>query len=370
MRTRLRLASLVLVLVAACTPRPGEEALQVAPASPSTEKVVIHVATNRRKAEVESPAEAASGFTATRAPGLSGARFDISIPPDHVTGEIRYPKSPPDPQTAMTVVAREDLPLPAMIEEVASGTGRHNVRIFVHGYNTNFQEALFRLAQITRDAGDPGAAILFSWPSRGTVTGYAADREAVSYSRDHLAGLLKAVARERRIGKITVLGHSMGGWLVMEALRQLRLSGDDATIARLEVILAAPDIDIDVFRTQLEVVGRLEPPLLVLVSTDDRALRVSRRLNASRARVGGLDINDPRIASAAAAANVALVDIGGIDAGNVNRHSRYAILGALYSGMGESDGQALADAGAFVLERAGAAVASPFVLFARGLAGN
>jgi len=366
----LRLVAVLLVLAAGCAPRPGDEALRVAPAEPAAETVTVHVATNRRALPPDSPGDAPPGFGTVRAPGLAAARFILSIPPDHRVGEIEWPGRQPDPGASMTVVERKDMPLPALIEEVATGPGRGDVRVFVHGYNTNFPEGLFRLAQITRDSGDSGASILFSWPSVGSVAGYAADREAVTYSRDHLAGLLKALARERRIGRISVLGHSMGAWLVMETLRQLRLSGDDATIARLEVILAAPDIDIDVFRTQVETIGPLEPPLTVLVSTDDRALRISGRLNASRTRVGALDISDPRIAAAATAANITLIDIGAIRAPQVGPHSRYAMLAALYPHMRGRDGQALADAGAFVLERAGAAVASPFILIARGLAGN
>lgn len=67
----------------------------------------------------------------------------------------------------------------------------------------------------------------------------------------------------------------MGGWLVMEALRQLRFEGRNDVLSKLQVVLAAPDIDADVFRKQIEVVGRLNPPLTILVSKDDRALKAS-----------------------------------------------------------------------------------------------
>lgn len=370
MRLPLRMVAALLAVIAGCAPRPGVEALQLVPETRELDTVTIHVATNRSALPPETPGAPSPGFGTARTLGLAGVRYTLSIPPTHRTGEIEWPGDPPDSATSMTVVERRDMRLPDLVNDIATGPWRHHVRVFVHGYNTNFPEGLFRLAQITRDSGDPGASLLFSWPSVGTLAGYAADQEAATYSRDYLAGLLKSLARDRRIGQITVLGHSMGGWLVMESLRQLRLAGDDATIARLEVILAAPDIDIDVFRTQLDVLGPLDPPLTVLVSTDDRALQISRRVNASRARVGALDISDPRIVSAAAAANVALIDIGSIRAPQVSRHSRYAMLAALYPEISEHGGRMLADAGAFVLERAGAAVASPFVLIARGLAPN
>ncbi|MGO8411564.1 alpha/beta hydrolase, partial [Rhizobium ruizarguesonis] len=74
-------------------------------------------------------------------------------------------------------------------------------------------------------------------------------------SRDALTDLLAALARDSRIGTITVFAHSMGGWLTVEALRQLRLSGQDDVFNRLTVVLAAPDIDVDVFQAQMQVIG-------------------------------------------------------------------------------------------------------------------
>ena len=61
---------------------------------------------------------------------------------------------------------------------------KREVAIFVHGYNYNFQESLFRMAQLVADGGNDVSPILFAWPSEGTVTGYVADKEAVTYSRD------------------------------------------------------------------------------------------------------------------------------------------------------------------------------------------
>ena len=117
-----------------------------------------------------------------------------------------------------------------------------------------------------------------------------------------LPGRLTIVADDPAVGDITLFGHSMGGWLVAEALRQLRLSGQDGVIARLDnVVLAAPDIDIDVFRRQVQTIGALTPPMTLLVSPDDRVLRLSERLAGSRRRVGTTDASDPRVQVLAAA---------------------------------------------------------------------
>jgi esterase/lipase superfamily enzyme len=105
-------------------------------------------------------------------------------------------------------------------------------------------------------------------------------QEAVTYSRDSLAHVLNLVAEMRGVGEIGLVGHSMRAWLTVEALRQLRLSGKDRVIERLHhVALAAPDIDVNVFRSQMAIIGRLNPPMKLLVSKDDQALSISACLD-------------------------------------------------------------------------------------------
>ena len=371
MRVQVILLVLLMIpcLAAGCASRPDEGVLASGPSPSGAEVVNLYAVTNRIR-HAPSSDDPTPSFSDARATILSATRFSISVPPAHKTGNIEWPGRDPDPLVAMTVAARQDMPLSALIDDIASGPRRADVRIFVHGYNTSLQEGLFRLAQVTYDSGGEGAAILFSWPSTATMVGYAADREAVTYSRDHLTELLTMLARDKRIGQITVLGHSMGGWLVMETLRQLRLIGDDPTLRRLQVVLAAPDIDVDVFRAQLRAIGPLDPPLTVLVAPDDRALRISARLNAGRPRVGALNVGDPRIAVTAEASGVALIDVGDIRSPDAQGHSRYAMLAALYPSMRLQPGQAISDAGAFVLERTGMAATGPFILSAGGITSN
>ncbi|MFC5316379.1 alpha/beta hydrolase [Azospirillum rugosum] len=47
-------------------------------------------------------------------------------------------------------------------------------------------------------------------------------------------------------------------------------------------MLAAPDIDVDVFRAQIDVIGPLSPPMAILVSRHDLALRASELLSTDR----------------------------------------------------------------------------------------
>ncbi|TYR33577.1 alpha/beta hydrolase [Mesorhizobium microcysteis] len=73
-----------------------------------------------------------------------------------------------------------------------------DVGIFVHGYNYNFQQSLFRLAQMQADSGIDAVPILFAWQSEATITGYVSDRDSVTYSRDYLVELLAGLFGSRR----------------------------------------------------------------------------------------------------------------------------------------------------------------------------
>ena len=369
LKTSLRLLLMLAVqvlavqILAGCAPRPGPELLwDTAAPVPDARTVTVYVATTRQ-GEADEPGI----FTSGRATRMSYARYVISIPPDHQPGRIEWPHGKVNPQTDFATVSRQALDRAAFQSQVSRRHGQPpEVGVFVHGYNTNFQEALYQLAQMTADAGVDGVPILFAWPSDGNVSSYIADKDAVTASRDQLVDLLVMLAGKPTRGPITVIGHSMGGWLTVEATRQLRLTGQDKVIDRLHVVLAAPDIDVDVFQAQMAVIGPLSPPMTILVSRDDVALSVSEKLASDRQRIGRLDVSDPRVEEAARKARVQVVDISGLDTFDQVRHSRFMALAALYpklSADGSSGtGGGVRRTGAFVLTTVGTTLSSPFTL--------
>jgi esterase/lipase superfamily enzyme len=355
-------AFMLLVILAAtgCALRPGAQALSMVPTGEtSLRQVTIKVASTRVK-------DATTGnYTDARAPALSYETFTISIPPTHKATQIEWPESKPNPQTSFVVTDRKTLPNLAMSGgRTSSGhrvTGKRDILIFVHGYNYTFAESLFRLAQVAVDGNLQEVPILFAWPSAASALGYVADKDAVTYSRDDLVELLVELAADPAVGNITLFGHSMGGWLVTEALRQLRLSGQDKVIDRIDnVVLAAPDIDIDVFYRQFQTIGMLTPPMTLLVSPDDRALRLSDWLAGSRGRVGTADATDPRVQTLAAANGVRVIDISKVDALDASNHNRFAALMKVLPRAPKSLLPSIAHAGTFILEPISATlVASP-----------
>ena len=129
--------------------------------------------------------------------------------------------------------------------------------------------------------------MLFTWPSKAALLAYGADKESATASRDAYLNLLNDLADMPGIGRIHILAHSMGTWLTMEALRERPSSGSPDLHGKLgNVMLAAPDIDLSVFKQQI---ARLDPShFSVYVSKDDRALQVSASIQGDR-RLGSLD---------------------------------------------------------------------------------
>ena len=157
----------------------------------------------------------------------------------------------------------------------------------MHGFNTSLDNARSRLAQLVVDGNFTGVPVLFTWPSKAALLAYGADKESATASRDAYLKLLNEAAATPGVGRVHILAHSMGTWLTMEALREAALSGSPDLHGKLgQVMLAAPDIDLSVFRQQI---SRLDPShFSVFVSKGDRALQISAGLQGDR-RLGALD---------------------------------------------------------------------------------
>ncbi|WP_411839013.1 alpha/beta hydrolase [Paracoccus sp. ME4] len=320
-------AVMVVAVLAACAARPTNEVLRPVAATVEGARVTqVYVATTR------APRAAGSAvFGAAPSLGTSHAAFRVSVPPGHRPGRIEWPDGPADPATSFATLEGRVLPEDAFRRAVSADPRRPaGVVVFVHGFNHSFPEALYRLVQLSVDSRTEGVPVLFSWPSAGSPFAYLADKDAVAFSRDALARTLQALVEDADGAPVQVIAHSMGGLLTMETLRQLRLDGRDDVLDQLSVTMAAPDIDPDLFRAQIAVIGPMARTMTLLVSRDDRALDLSSRLSSHRPRVGALDVADPRLARTARAANIAIVDISALPASNRVNHDRYVELSAIY----------------------------------------
>ena len=80
---------------------------------------------------------------------------------------------------------------------------------------------------------------------------YAFDRESANYSRDALEQLIEALELNPNVKEINLVAHSMGNWVTLEALRGRSIRAGRLGKKIRNVFLVAPDVDVDVFRTQI-----------------------------------------------------------------------------------------------------------------------
>ncbi|MGE0053647.1 MAG: alpha/beta hydrolase [Hyphomicrobium sp.] len=282
-----------------------------------------------------------SAMSADRSDRLNYEALQVSIPRDHELGKVEWPDTgPADPAMNFMTTDREALDEQQFIARIrqrarSGGPEAGAVLVFVHGYNNLYQESVYRFAQILHDGNIEQTGVLFSWPSRGKTQLYLADRESTEYSRDYLEHALLEIAAIPEVHEINLLAHSMGNWLAVEALRQAKMKGHGDFGGKLNnVVLASPDIDVNVFRTQLDVIGHLRKPITVMVSGDDKALSVSTLLAGDVKRVGIVSASDPRVIAAAAHYNVRVIDLSNIQSGDPLNHDKFAESGAVISAIG------------------------------------
>jgi len=152
---------------------------------------------------------------------------------------------------------------------------KEHALVFVHGYNTSFDNALYRTAQISYDLEFDGAAFLYSWPSGGGVASYTYDRESAQASEPYLRQFLEMVVKETGAKSVSIIAHSMGNQPVMDVLRDMR-SAAPPGVAISQVILAAPDVDADNFTNLALAIKGFAKGVTLYASSNDRALLVSR----------------------------------------------------------------------------------------------
>jgi esterase/lipase superfamily enzyme len=290
-KTRIAFVVSLALLAAGCVGTPSHDLLNAtavdAPAADIAATHAIFVATTRQRAEKE-PRQV---FDGDRSPDTSFARVDMTVPTLHKVGNIERAKgrAPSDPAkdfaaSRVTFYRDADIFEKAVGADIAGRGDR--VLVFVHGFNNGFDDGVYRLTQIAHDTKYPGTPVLFSWASAGTVTGYVYDKESANAARDDLEATLKMLARTRA-KSIDIIAHSMGTWVTMEALRQLAIENNRDLDGKLgNVVLASPDIDVDVFKKQMIRYGKPDKPFAVLLSGDDRALKLSSIISGSKPRVG------------------------------------------------------------------------------------
>ncbi|PDT16905.1 esterase [Rhizobium sp. J15] len=307
-----------------------------------TSKVDMLVATTR------SPSgDPATLFNGERSSKPHLTQISISIPAKRETGTVQWPKRlPPDPATDFAVTNVQQ------IDTVAQGRvwfrqhvkGGHAL-VFIHGFNNTYEDSVFRLAQIVHDSKMQATPILFTWPSRAEITAYQYDKESTNYSRTALEQALRTLAADPDVKDITIMAHSMGTWLAMESLRQMGIRDGHVNSKIRNVILASPDIDIQVFAKQYVEMGDPRPKFTIFVSQDDKALAVSSFITGRVSRLGAINPAEEPYRSRLEKAGITAIDLTKVKTHDRLNHGKFAESPEIVQLIGERlmTGQTLTD---------------------------
>lgn len=286
-------------------------------------------------------------FSGQRSSKISFADIGVGIPLQHKTGEVEWPlKHDTNPDKYFTTAHAQTLSnrtFTQLLRKRMQQNHNGRVLVFVHGYNTRFEDAVYRLAQITFDANAKAIPILFTWPSQGKLLGYAYDRESATFSRDGLENLLQQLSRDNSVKDITILAHSMGNMVALDALRQMAVRNRSISPKIRNVLLASPDVDLDVARNLINGMGKNRPHIVLFTSQDDVALKFSARVWGNANRLGTIDATKEPYLSALENQNIKVVDMTAIKTGDPLHHFKLASFPEIVRLLGPSiaSGQAM-----------------------------
>jgi esterase/lipase superfamily enzyme len=281
------------------------------PKIPDERSVDLLFATNRSRVHASTRIK----FTAGREPTLTFGAVRVNVPKDHRIGRLEVPRKKWDwttlwfsrekksaskhfLMTHLEILSETDF------VESAQSDPAHTALIFVHGFNASFDDAALRFAQIVWDMQFTGIPILYSWPSGGGLSRYYYDLNSALFSAGSFQRLIKMLFEQAGIEKLHIIAHSMGNHLALDAMNKLALSGSAPKIS--ELVMAAPDVDIDLFKSFMTNVQPFARGMTLYASANDRALVVSR-VFARKERAGDVLKNGPLLV-----ANVDSIDVSAI----------------------------------------------------------
>ncbi len=233
------------------------------------------------RAPIADPQTNAFSYGSERSHTISFGSIDIRVEPDSsgAMGEMkigkikeigRFPEVPyPAVVTsagyrrAPDVVAAHEEAVASLQGEIRrrlAKTERKEVVVFIHGYNNTFNDAADAMGTICHLLGRDFVCVLLTWPaggSRGAFLGYNVDIEFGEFAVADMRKAIRAIGETEGVRAVDLIAHSRGTNVLASAFQQL---GREAYVSRSSIteslrvrniVLFAPDIDIDVASTKI-----------------------------------------------------------------------------------------------------------------------
>ena len=183
----------------------------------------------------------------------------------------------------------------AQLRQQVQDSPLRSILINVNGFRERFPSALRKTAFLSHVLDINSPVLVFDWPGDqgSTPRGYRRAQRVAGESGAELAQTLGLIIRQVQPERLWLVANSMGGEVVVHAFSILYQEADlaDAEAEIEDVVLTAPDVDREEFNNQFKrEIAALARNLTVYVSSNDRALLISRVLNRGR-RLGEATLN-------------------------------------------------------------------------------
>ena len=264
----------------------------------------------------------ASNYYGNKRGELEVGYLDVSIPESHKYGELEtssrwsvFANSMGDEELKrkyillLNVAALEQESFNEQLQQHVESSPSNDILLFVHGYNSSFEDAARRAAQLAYDLDFDGTPMMYSWPSQASTMSYTVDEAVVRLSGRRMARFLREIVEESGADRIHLIAHSMGNRALVEALERLAAEqqGEASEPMFGQIVFTAPDVDRDFFIEAVQGLQGSAERITLYASENDLALRSSAILHgAPRAGLAGKSI--------VSAAGIDTIDMSDIDA--------------------------------------------------------
>lgn len=228
-----------------------------------------------------------TGFGRHRGNKLSYGLSTISLPNNHKRGRLELPKKLHFEFKAETAkhfkqVEIQDSDKNNFYSSINQSLQRNKDKrllIYIHGFNVKFDESLMQLAQVSHDINFDGVPISYSWPSQGGCHAlkYVIDSNNANWSESHFKAFLLDLLANTEAEKISIIAHSLGGKILSRVLQELERTNKSKLFD--QIILAAPDVDAELFSEQMLKVNQIANQITLYTSAQDKALALSEKVH-------------------------------------------------------------------------------------------
>ena len=200
-----------------------------------------------------------SRFYSSEHSDISYGKCMVSIPNGHQPGELESASifklefhEDPNKQIVILNVTKKDKK--AYFAEIAKKVGhsKHmSALIYISSYSLSIEDAARRSAQMAYDLKFDGVPVLYGWPSQVNKMGNIADENTIDSTQSRMETFLNDFASKTAAKNIYLIAHDMDSRSLINTLNSLTRKNPKYKNRFKTIILAAPDIDADIFKDQI-----------------------------------------------------------------------------------------------------------------------